>query len=104
MTQERRETIPEVKATMSKREDDRQRMDDTSKPTNEYVLNVAFTPFVGFECQAVFALIANSEAMLADSEVMSVDAFTYLFNLWAERIKKEPHWKWLICGPPELSL
>jgi Co/Zn/Cd efflux system component len=63
----------------------------SSKPTNEYVLNVAFYSFVGFmSVQAVFALIANSEAMLADSEAMSVDAFTYLFNLWAERIKKEP--------------
>jgi hypothetical protein len=62
-----------------------------SKPTNEYVLNVAFYSFVGFMIiQAIFALIANSEAMLADSEAMSVDAFTYLFNLWAERIKKKP--------------
>jgi Co/Zn/Cd efflux system component len=63
------------------------------KPTNEYVLNVAFFSFVGFMCvQAIFALIANSKAMLADSEAMSVDAFTYLFNLWAERIKKKPHY------------
>jgi hypothetical protein len=62
-----------------------------SKPTNEYVLNVAFFSFVGFMAvQAVFALIANSQAMLADSEAMSVDAFTYLFNLWAERIKNKP--------------
>jgi Co/Zn/Cd efflux system component len=63
----------------------------SSKPTNEYVLNIAFYSFVGFMAfQAVFALIANSEAMLADSEAMSVDALTYLFNMWAERIKKEP--------------
>lgn len=63
----------------------------STKPTNEYVLNVAFYSFVGFmSVQAVFALIANSEAMLADSEAMSVDAFTYLFNLWAERIKNKP--------------
>lgn len=33
--------------------------------------------------QAVFAIIANSESMLADSEAMSVDALTYLFNLCA---------------------
>jgi Co/Zn/Cd efflux system component len=41
--------------------------------------------------QAVFALIANSESMLADSEAMSVDALTYLFNMCAERIKKQPY-------------
>lgn len=40
--------------------------------------------------QAVFALIANSQSMLADSEAMSVDALTYLFNMWAERIKNRP--------------
>lgn len=33
--------------------------------------------------QAIFAIIANSESMLADSEAMSVDALTYLFNLCA---------------------
>jgi Co/Zn/Cd efflux system component len=78
---------------MSKREDTAppENGRSSSKPTNEYVLNVAFYSFVGFmSVQAVFALIANSEAMLADSEAMSVDAFTYLFNLWAERIKREP--------------
>jgi Co/Zn/Cd efflux system component len=83
----------EAKAKMSKREDTAppENGRSSSKPTNEYVLNVAFYSFVGFmSVQAVFALIANSEAMLADSEAMSVDAFTYLFNLWAERIKKEP--------------
>lgn len=40
--------------------------------------------------QAVFAMIANSEAMLADCEAMAVDALTYLFNLCAERIKHRP--------------
>jgi hypothetical protein len=78
---------------MSKREDTAppENGRSSSKPTNEYVLNVAFYSFVGFmSVQAVFALIANSEAMLVDSEAMSVDAFTYLFNLWAERIKREP--------------
>jgi hypothetical protein len=61
-----------------------------------------FTPLLALRSvQTVFALIANSsEAMLADSEAMSVDAFTYLFNLWAERIEKNHNWKWLICGPP----
>lgn len=61
------------------------------KPTNEYVLNIAFFSFVGFMLlQAVFAIIANSEAMLADTEAMGVDALTYLFNLWAERVKNRP--------------
>lgn len=60
-------------------------------PSNEYVLNVAFISFVGFMgVQAFFALIANSESMLEDSEAMSVDALTYLFNMWAERIKNRP--------------
>ena len=60
-------------------------------PTNEYVLNVAFLSFVGFMAvQACFAIIANSESMLADSEAMSVDALTYLFNMCAERIKNRP--------------
>lgn len=59
--------------------------------SNEYVLNFAFLSFVGFLLvQAIFAIIANSQAMLADCEAMSVDAVTYLFNLWAERAKKMP--------------
>ena len=60
-------------------------------PSNEYVLNVAFISFVSFMgLQAFFAIIANSQSMLADSEAMSVDALTYLFNMCAERIKKRP--------------
>ena len=59
--------------------------------TNEYVLNIAFWTFFGFMLlEAVFALIANSQAMLEDAEAMSVDALTYLFNLCAERIKHRP--------------
>jgi Co/Zn/Cd efflux system component len=54
--------------------------------------NVAFFSFLGFMAvQAFFALIANSESMLADSEAMSVDALTYLFNMCAERIKNRPY-------------
>ena len=41
--------------------------------------------------QAVFAIIANSQSMLADCEAMSVDALTYLFNLGAEKIKTRPY-------------
>lgn len=60
-------------------------------PSNEYVLNVAFISFVGFMVvQAFFAIVANSESMLADSMAMSVDALTYLFNMLAERIKNRP--------------
>lgn len=56
--------------------------------SNEYVLNVAFFSFLIFMCtQAFFAIIAKSQSMLADSLAMSVDAFTYLFNLAAERLK-----------------
>lgn len=60
--------------------------------TNEYVLNIAFWTFLGFLLlEAVFALIANSQSMLEDAEAMSVDALTYLFNLFAERIKNRPY-------------
>ena len=60
-------------------------------PTNEYVLNFAFFSFVAFVIiQSVFSIIANSQSMLADSEAMSIDALTYLFNLWAEQLKKGP--------------
>ena len=60
------------------------------KPSNEYVLNVAFFSFVSFLIlQAVFAIIAHSQSMLADCEAMGVDALTYLFNLLAERLSTE---------------
>jgi hypothetical protein len=59
--------------------------------SNQYVLNVAFFSFVGFMLvQASFAIFAKSEAMLADTEAMSIDAITYLFNMCAERIKQTP--------------
>lgn len=64
---------------------------EDERPTNEYVLNVAFFSFFGFMMiQSGFALMVNSESMLADSEAMGVDAMTYLFNLCAERIKNAP--------------
>jgi hypothetical protein len=44
---------------------------EDERPTNEYVLNVAFFSFLGFMIlQSVFALMVNSESMLADSEAM----------------------------------
>lgn len=65
------------------------RKEDTS--TNEYVLNVAFMTFFFFVIvQGVFAVIAKSEAMMADCLAMGVDALTYLFNLFAERLKNNP--------------
>lgn len=75
-----------------RRRQKRQRTPHTvATASNEYVLNVAFFSFLGFLLvQVVFALIAHSQAMLADSAAMMVDAFTYLFNLVAERIKKRP--------------
>lgn len=45
--------------------------------------------------QAVFAIIANSESMLADSEAMSVDALTYLFNLCAGKYVCIPSFSWV---------
>lgn len=62
--------------------------DDEERNSNEYVLNFAFFSFLLFMMtQAFFAVMAKSESMLADSMAMSVDAFTYLFNLAAERLK-----------------
>jgi Co/Zn/Cd efflux system component len=59
-----------------------------SPPSNEYVLNFAFFSFFSFMMiQIFFALMAKSQSMLTDSLAMSVDSFTYLFNLAAERLK-----------------
>jgi Co/Zn/Cd efflux system component len=54
-------------------------------------LNIAFFSFVIF-CifETVFALIANSQSMLADAQAMSIDAMSYLFNMGAEYLKKKP--------------
>lgn len=66
--------------------------DEIYRPSNEYVLNIAFFSFLGFMAvQAIFALVAHSESLLTDSAAMSVDALTYLFNLCAERIKSRPY-------------
>ena len=40
--------------------------------------------------QCVFSIIAKSQSMLADSIAMGIDAFTYLFNMVAERLKNQP--------------
>lgn len=66
--------------------------DEHERPSNEYVLNVAFFSFLGFTLvQTGFAISAKSAAMLVDSEAMFVDALTYLFNLLAERLKHRPY-------------
>lgn len=68
--------------------------------SNEYVLNVAFLSFFFFMIfEGIFAIIANSQSMLADALAMSVDAFTYLFNLVAERLKHKTKW----FGPTSIS-
>ena len=66
--------------------------EEDSGVTNEDALNVAFWTFVGFMAlEAVFAIIAGSQSMLEDAEAMSVDAITYLFNLYAEKVKNKPY-------------
>ena len=60
------------------------------KPSNEKLLTVAFCTFMGFTIlQSIAAYIAQSEAMMGDSAAMAVDAFTYAFNLIAERMKRK---------------
>jgi hypothetical protein len=47
--------------------------------------------FLGFViAQVIFAHVARSQAMLADSIAMAVDAATYLFNMVAEKAKGRP--------------
>lgn len=74
---------------------------EESHPTsNEYVLNVAFLSFFFFMIlEGIFAIIGHSQSMLADALAMSVDAFTYLFNLVAERLKHKTKW----FGPTSIS-
>lgn len=56
--------------------------------SNEYVLNIAFLSFAGFTAlQFFFAILANSQSMMADCAAMSVDVISYLVNFWAERLK-----------------
>jgi Co/Zn/Cd efflux system component len=58
-------------------------------PSNEKLL---CTAFVSFQCfailQTITAVWAGSEAMMADAAAMIVDAFSYLFNWFAERQKQ----------------
>ena len=61
----------------------------SSIPSNERLLCIAFVSFCSFATvQAFVAMIAGSEAMLADTAAMVVDALTYLFNWFAERQKQ----------------
>ena len=53
---------------------------------------MAFFSFLIFlTVQFFFAVVAHSQSMISDSLAMSVDAFTYLFNLIAERLKRNPN-------------
>ncbi len=80
--------INERSITMEKKNNSDLGASMKSETSNEYVLNVAFYSFLAFmSLQALFAIVARSESMLADSMAMSVDAFTYLFNLAAEKVK-----------------
>ncbi len=55
---------------------------------NQQILGMAFYTFLGITIlQTIFAVHARSTALLADSIAMFVDAFTFLGNLVAERIK-----------------
>mmetsp|Transcript_26326 Transcript_26326/g.37726 ORF Transcript_26326/g.37726 Transcript_26326/m.37726 type:complete len:363 (-) Transcript_26326:223-1311(-) len=57
-------------------------------PTNETLLSTAFLSFLSFTILQFFAALwAESEAMLADTAAMAVDACTYALNLVAERLK-----------------
>eukprot|EP00980_Cylindrotheca_fusiformis_P029100 scaffold22717_cov211-Cylindrotheca_fusiformis.AAC.1 len=76
---------------------------EPEETTNEYVLGVAFWTFLLFLLtEAVFAVIAGSQAMLEDAEAMSVDALTYLFNLLAERVKNRPYTEYEKSLAPEV--
>jgi Co/Zn/Cd efflux system component len=84
--------IRERDAANKNAQDPQEQEQEPQEVTNEYVLNVAFWTFIGFMAvEAVFAVIAGSKSMLEDAEAMSVDALTYLFNLYAERIKHRPY-------------
>ena len=58
---------------------------------NQKVLGIAFWSFfLATIIQTIFAIIVNSESLLADSAAMFVDAGTYLCNLIAEKMKTRP--------------
>ena len=83
-----------TESAIKERDDANKNAQEPEEVTNEYVLNVAFWTFLGFMgVEAVFAIIAGSQSMLVDAEAMSVDALTYLVNLYAERIKHRPYSK-----------
>lgn len=69
------------------------------KPTNEYVLNVAFFSFLGFTAvQTGFAIAANSAAMMQDSEAMVI---TYSRKLHSNEIIAN-NYSLTVCGCPNL--
>lgn len=61
---------------------------DDEKPTNAFVLNVAFLSFLVFTIiQFFFSITAKSQSMMTDCAAMMVDVVTYLFNYCAEVMK-----------------
>uniref|UniRef100_A0A7S1Y4J4 Cation efflux protein transmembrane domain-containing protein n=1 Tax=Grammatophora oceanica TaxID=210454 RepID=A0A7S1Y4J4_9STRA len=61
---------------------------EAERPSNVAVLGVAFYSFLAFTIvQTVFAIIAQSQAMMTDCAAMYVDTGTYLVNMIAERWK-----------------
>uniref|UniRef100_A0A7S3QHS5 Uncharacterized protein n=1 Tax=Chaetoceros debilis TaxID=122233 RepID=A0A7S3QHS5_9STRA len=80
-----RETLLLEKETRS---EDNHDNSSNRKPSNETLLSMAFVSFFVFTvAQTIAAYLAHSKAMMGDSIAMYVDAFTYAFNLWAERMK-----------------
>mmetsp|Transcript_12570 Transcript_12570/g.18045 ORF Transcript_12570/g.18045 Transcript_12570/m.18045 type:complete len:352 (+) Transcript_12570:69-1124(+) len=82
--------VPEEKALLidspAKRDEE-----ETSTPSNIYLLNVAFYSFAlfAFGQMIVAVWIAKSQAMVGDSAAMVIDSLTYLFNSYAEKIKNK---------------
>mmetsp|Transcript_47149 Transcript_47149/g.57064 ORF Transcript_47149/g.57064 Transcript_47149/m.57064 type:complete len:337 (-) Transcript_47149:57-1067(-) len=62
--------------------------DNDEGPTNEFLLVTALISFLSIATiQTFFAILGHSRALLGDSIAMFIAAFTYGFNLYAERNK-----------------
>jgi Co/Zn/Cd efflux system component len=57
-------------------------------PSNQLVLGVTAAGFLIFVIAEIFgAVFSNSLSLLGDAAAMSVDVFTYICNMYAERVK-----------------
>mmetsp|Transcript_82 Transcript_82/g.118 ORF Transcript_82/g.118 Transcript_82/m.118 type:complete len:357 (+) Transcript_82:105-1175(+) len=83
--------VPEENALLIDSPVAKREKDETSTPSNVYLLNVAFYSFALFALGQMFVavLIAKSQAMVGDSSAMVIDSLTYLFNSYAEKIKNK---------------